>query len=366
MSTTATKTTYTLPVGPLHVALEEPMYFDIKVDGETVRGVELAAGHVHRGMEALAMQRNYFQNITLTERVCSLCSNSHPETYCMAVENLSGVLVPERAQYLRVIADEVKRIASHLFNVGIMAHLTGFDSLFLHAMEIREIMQDAKEGVYGNRMNLGQCVIGGCRCDIDDASSTYLLGQLELLKPQLAELYGVFDRDPLICKRTKGIGVLPMQEAVRHAVVGPVARASGVAYDVRRKTPYAVYRELDFEVQADTRGDVHSRAMLRLREAVESVKIIEQCLRQMSPGPICTEVMAAIPPGEAVARSEAPRGELIYYLRSDGTDTPQRLKWRVPTYMNWEALQVMMANCQVADIALIVNSVDPCISCTER
>ena len=361
-----TSTTYTLPVGPLHVALEEPMYFDIQVEGETVRAVELAAGHVHRGMEALAMQRNYLQNITLTERVCSLCSNSHPATYCMAVENLSEIRVPERAQYLRVIADEVKRIASHLFNVGIMAHLTGFDSLFMHAMEVREILQDAKEGVYGNRMNLGQCTIGGCRRDIDDDTAAFLLGQLELLKPQLDELYGVFERDPLIRTRTRGIGILTTEEARRHAVVGPVARASGVAYDLRRKAPYAAYPELDFAVQSDTKGDVQSRALLRLREAVESVKIIEQCLRQLPGGPICIAGFPVIPPGEAVARSEAPRGEVFYYVRSDGSDMPQRLKWRVPTYMNWEALQVMMANCQVADIALIVNSIDPCISCTER
>jgi len=361
-----TATTFTLPVGPLHVALEEPMYFDIQVEGETVRSVELAAGHVHRGMEALAMQRNYLQNITLTERVCSLCSNSHPATYSMAVENLSGIRVPERAMYLRVIADEVKRIASHLFNVGIMAHLTGFDSLFMHAMEVREIMQDAKEGVYGNRMNLGQCVIGGCRRDIDEDTAAFLLGQLELLKPQLDELYGVFEHDPLIRLRTRGIGILSCEEAVRHAVVGPVARASGVAYDVRRKAPYAVYPDLDFEVQTDTKGDVHSRALLRLREVVQSVKIVEQCLRQMPGGPICIDSMPMVPPGEAVARSEAPRGEVFYYVRSDGTDMPQRLKWRVPTYMNWEALQVMLANCQVADIALIVNSIDPCISCTER
>jgi Ni,Fe-hydrogenase III large subunit len=148
-------TTYTLPIGPLHVALEEPMYFDIQVEGESVRSVEISAGHVHRGMEALAMQRNYFQNVTLTERVCSLCSNSHPATYCMAVENLSGLVVPERAKYLRAIADEVKRIASHLFNVGIMAHLPDSTPCSCTAMEIREIIQDAKEGVYGNRMNRG-------------------------------------------------------------------------------------------------------------------------------------------------------------------------------------------------------------------
>lgn len=362
----AKPSTYTLPVGPMHVALEEPMYFNIQVEGETVRSVDLAAGHVHRGMEALAMHRNYFQNVTLTERVCSLCSNSHPATYCMAVENLSGLFVPERARYLRVIADEIKRVASHLFNVGIMAHLVGFDSLFMHAMEVREIMQDVKEGVYGNRMNLGQCVIGGCRTDIDAETAAFLRGQLKQLKPQLDEIYDVYERDPLIRARTRGIGVLSKEEALRHGVVGPVARASGVDYDIRTKAPYAVYPDLDFEVQSDTRGDVHSRALLRLREAGESVRIIEQCLNRIPDGPIAVNALMTVPPGESVARTEAPRGEVVYYLRSDGTDTPQRLKWRVPTYMNWEALQVMMANCQVADIPLIVNSIDPCISCTER
>lgn len=159
-------TTFNMPLGPVHVALEEPVYFNLTVEGETIRKVELTSGHVHRGMEALATQRNLIKNVTLTERVCSLCSNSHSFTYSMAVENVLGMEIPVRARYLRVLAEEIKRVASHLFNTAIQAHIIGFKSLFMHVMEVREMMQDVKETVYGNRMNLASNCIGGVKCDV--------------------------------------------------------------------------------------------------------------------------------------------------------------------------------------------------------
>ncbi|MEZ7195220.1 hydrogenase large subunit [Pseudodesulfovibrio karagichevae] len=359
-------TTYSIPVGPLHVALEEPMYFRVDIEGETVKNLEINAGHVHRGMESLALQRNYFQNITLTERLCSLCSNSHPCTYCMAVENLTGIDIPDRARYLRVLADEIKRVASNLFNVGIMAHIIGFESLFMHAMEIRELAQDVKEGVYGNRMDLAANCIGGVKYDIDEDIETFLYTQLEAMKKPLDEIYEVYEKDPLITTRTKGVGILPYEDAVRMGIVGPVARGSGIAYDVRDKAPYSAYDQLTFTVQTETTGDVRSRALVRLREVIDAISLMEQCLKQMTAGPTVPDRLPEIPVGQSVARSEAPRGELLYYLKSDGTDRPQRLKWRVPTYMNWEALHIMMKGCKISDIPLIINSIDPCISCTER
>lgn len=358
--------TYSIPVGPLHVALEEPMYFRVDIEGETVKGLEISAGHVHRGMESLALQRNYFQNITLTERLCSLCSNSHPCTYCMAVENLAGIDIPERARYLRVMADEIKRLASNLFNVGIMAHTIGFNSLFMHVMEVRELAQDIKEGVYGNRMDLAANCIGGVKYDIDDEIESFLRTQLKELKRPMDELYRTYEKDPLVTARTKGIGILPEKDAIRLGVVGPVARGSGIAYDIRDKAPYSAYDQLSFTVQTETEADVRSRALVRLREAIDAISLMEQCLDRMPKGPTVPDCLPDIPPGQSVARSEAPRGELIYYLKSDGTDRPQRLKWRVPTYMNWEALHIMMNNCKISDIPLIINSIDPCISCTER
>lgn len=364
--TNATETrTWTLPVGPLHVALEEPMYFRLDVDGEIVRNVEITAGHVHRGMEALAMRRNIFQNIVLTERVCSLCSNSHPLTYCMAVEHVSGITIPPRASYLRVIAEEVKRTASHLFNVAILAHIIGFKSLFMHVMEVRETMQDIKETVYGNRMDLAANCIGGVKYDVDAELLQMLLTGLDKVEKEVREIYSIYSTDSMVTRRTTGIGILTPEDAHTFGVVGPVARGSGLALDVRRDIPYAAYPELSFDVITEEGCDVRARALVRLREVFESIAILRQCVRNLPEGSM-TVIMPEIPAGQALARSEAPRGELMYYLRTDGTDVPNRLKWRVPSYMNWDALSVMMRNANVADIPLIVNSIDPCISCTER
>ncbi len=357
---------YTIPVGPLHVALEEPMYFRVEAQGEMVVGLDITAGHVHRGIEALAMTRNFYQNITLTERLCSLCSNSHPSTYCMALENLASIRIPERAEYLRVIADEIKRVASNLFNCAILGHIIGFDSLFKHVMETREIMQDVKETIYGNRMDLAANCIGGVKYDLDEERSKYLWQQMERMKKHLDEIYALYCKNSFVRLRTEGVGVLSKEDALRFAVVGPVARGSGIDYDVRQKSPYAAYDRLDFEVQTENGGDVLCRAKVRLREAQQAVRLIQQCVTDMPAGPTCIDTPPEIPAGEAIAKSEAPRGELIYYLRTDGSDIPERLKWRVPSYMNWDALKSMLVGDKISDIALIVNSIDPCISCTER
>ena len=342
------------------------MYFKVELEGDRVAGLDVMAGHVHRGMEHLVMKRNLYQNITLLERLCSLCSNSHPSTFCTAVEEIAGIVIPERAEYLRAIADEIKRISSHLFNCAIMAHIIGQGALFKKVMQIREIMQETKETIYGNRMDLAANCIGGVRYELTPELATYLGQRMEQMKAPLDELYRIYTTDPVIRIRTEGLGVLTQQEAVDYAVVGPVARASGIAYDVRVKSPYGAYDRLSFLVATETSGDVRVRASVRLREARESVSLIEQCLARMPGGKSCVDILPEIPAGETIAKSEAPRGELIYYLSTDGTDMPARLKWRVPSYMNWDALKVMLKGERVTDIPLIVNSIDPCISCTDR
>jgi Ni,Fe-hydrogenase III large subunit len=343
------------------------MYFRIDVHGETVNHVTINAGHVHRGIEYLVTKRNVFQNVVLTERICSLCSNSHPQAYSMAIEQIAGIKVPPRAEYLRAIADEIKRVASHLFNVGVLAHLVGFESLFMHVMEVRERMQDVKESIFGNRMDIGANTIGGVRYDIDPERIGYLRAQLDALVPDVEEIIDLYHTDNSILRRTRGIGVLSHADALDCGVVGPVARAAGVNYDVRVKAPYAAYDRLEVPVHVLHDGDVWSRAMIRLMEARTAIDLIRQCLDALPDGPtVATAERPAIPPGEAIAKCEAPRGELIYYVRMTDSPKPERVKWRVPSFLNWDALGIMLKQAKVSDIAIIVNSIDPCISCTER
>jgi Ni,Fe-hydrogenase III large subunit len=365
MSASAGKT-FTIPVGPLHVALEEPMYFHIGVEGETVREVDIRAGHVHRGVEYLTTKRSIYQDVVLTERICALCSNSHPETFVMACEQIAGLEIPERAAYLRVIAAEIKRIASHLFNLGILAHLTGYDTLFMHAMQVREIMQDVKETLFGNRMDIAAMCIGGVRYDLDDEMRAYLVAALDKLAPEVDALAQTYRRNRTILRRSKGVGALTKEQAIACAVVGPVARASGLEYDVRIAAPYAAYDRLRVTAPTLVDGDVWSRAMIRMTEIGVSIQLLRDCLRDLPDGPTRLPGRPDIPAGRAMGKCEAPRGELIYFLKTNGADEPERVKWRVPSFPNWDALPFMLRGAKIADIAIIVNSIDPCVSCTER
>ncbi len=366
MSTHNVPETFSIPVGPLHVALEEPMYFKIDVQGETVSHIDINAGHAHRGIEYLTTKRTMYQNVVLTERICSLCSNSHPQTFAMAAEKIAGIEVPERGIYLRTVADEMKRVTSHLFNVALLVHLVGYETYFMHMMQVREIGQDMLESIFGNRQDIGAMCIGGVRYDLDDKSIAYILGALAKIETETKDIIKTFKTNGSILRRTKGVGVLTHADAITCGVVGPVARASGVDYDVRREAPYAALDRLPLVVHSLTDGDVWSRAMVRLEEILTSINLLRACLRDLPGGPVNINDRPDIPPGQAVTRSEAPRGEVIYYLRTNDTPQPERVKWRVPTFMNWDSLRFMLQDAKVADIAMIVNSIDPCLSCTER
>ena len=357
---------YTIPIGPYHPALEEPFKVKAACDGEVIRSAVVEVGFSFRGIELLAQQRNWTEVLTLVERVCGICSNTHAMCFSMAAEAIAGITVPRRAQFIRLIVAELERLHSHLLWAGVGAEDIGFASLFMEVYQARERVMDLLEAMTGNRVNYGMNRIGGVNRDIGDPAAALagLAGLGEVLKSVVVPAFveNVTARSRLI-----GVGPLGREEAIARGVVGPVARASGLDMDVRRDQPYLVYEELGFRPSVHPQGDVFARVVVRVEEMLESVRLIDAALRALPEGPIAAfEGMAAIPAGEATIRIEAPRGEVLYHIVADGGPTPARVKIRTPSFVNIPAIEAMVPGQQLADLSIIQASVDPCISCTDR
>jgi ech hydrogenase subunit E len=358
---------YRIPIGPYHPALEEPYKLDLVCEGETVREAVLHVGFNFRGIEFLAERRNYFQAITLVERVCGICSNVHSLTFCMAVEKLAGLTPPDRALYIRVIVSELERLHSHILWAGIAAKLMGFKTMFMSCFAIREKVMDALEMISGNRVNYGMNCFGGVNRDITDTEA--VLKSILILEQEITrEIIPVFTQDRTVQSRCAGIGVLTREQAESMGTVGPLARASGVTQDLRRSAPYAAYDRLEFDVPVQTEGDVRARVIVRALEMLESCKILRQAIRDLPAGPFraMDPARVKVPAGIALSRIEAPRGEVFYSVTSNGTDTPARVRVRTPTFMNMPTMQFTVLGAELADAPLIQASIDPCYSCTDR
>lgn len=356
---------YTIPIGPYHPALEEPYKIEVICEGEIVRDARLQIGFNFRGIEWLAQQRNYVQNIALVERVCGICSNVHTLTFCMAVERLAEIEVPPRAQFIRVIVAELERLHSHSLWAGVAAHVMGFQTLFMTCFRLREVVMDLLEEISGNRVNYAMNCFGGVNRDIQDAGNIDAgVGKFkEILEDQLIP---IFTADRTVRARCAGVGVMAKEQAFAWGAVGPTARASGVSQDIRKAAPYAVYDLLEFEVPILTSGDVLARLTARALEMRASCQIIEQAIRTIPSGAWQGSVFIEVPAGESIARAEAPRGEVFYYLASDGSDIPMRLKVRTPSFVNMPTVRLMLADASLPDVPLIQASIDPCYSCTDR
>lgn len=354
-----------IPIGPFHPLLEEPEFFKFYVEGETVIDADVRIGYNHRGIEKLAESKTYEQDAFLVERICGICSTSHPFAFVQAAEDVSGIEVPPRAQYIRTIIGELERIHSHLLWVGLAGHFIGYNTVFMWAWKYREPVLDMFEAISGNRNHYGMFKVGGVRRDIKEQDIPGLLKAIDDVENICVMLTKAVIDDPVIHARTKGIGILKKQDAIDLCVVGPVARASGVAIDIRKDHPYAAYDRISFDKIVMQEGDVFSKAAVRLLETVESVKIIRQCLKNLPPGPIDADVRE-IGTGEGIGQHEAPRGEVIHYVRSNGSNYPERHKIRAPSFMNVPSFKKTVIGQSISDAALITAAVDPCYCCTER
>ena len=377
---TTTKTTYHIPIGPIHPALKEPVFFEFELDGERIVDVDVKLGHVHRAIEWASRRRNPVQILYLAERICGICSYCHPAAFALAVENLADIQVPERAEYLRVIQAELERICSHTLWAGVAAHEIGFDTVLYLTWQIREKALDLTEYLTGNRVTKAIIMIGGVRRDITSDMVPKVQETMKYLKDNFEKLRSVFLDDKTFKMRSQNCGVLTKENALRLCAVGPTTRASGVKKDVRVDISYFAYGDLDIDyttpdiLTGTVNGDVYDRIIVRLLEVKQSIDLIEQCLDKMPAGPIVAEpkipkllVQLKKTSGEGVGLHEAPRGEVIHYVKLDGVnDAPYTWKVRAPTYNNILPWIPMLKGEQIADIPIVAASTDPCMSCTNR
>lgn len=283
----------------------------------------------------------------------------------MSVERIAGLEVPERAQYIRTIMAELERLASHFLWLGLAAEIIGFQTVFMTCFALREKVMDTSENISGNRVHFSVNCIEGVYRNIADIEA--ILKVTRQVRQEIENtLMPVFTADRTIRAGCGGVGVLSREQAIAWGTVGPSARASGVPQDIRKASPYAAYDRVEFKVPIETAGDVLARVVVRLLEMLESTRIIEQSINQMREGPLSGDKFVIPPPGETTARAEAPRGECFYYVASDGSDIPLRVKICTPTFVNMPTVRLMVLGADLADVSLIQASIDPCYSCTSR
>ena len=353
-----------IPFGPQHPVLPEPLHFDLVMKDETIVDAIPQIGYIHRGLELLVEKREYQDYVFVAERICGICSFMHGMGYCMGVESVLNLQVPDRALYLRTLWCELSRVHSHLLWLGLAADAFGFENLFNASWRARELILDIIEATTGGRVIFGSCAVGGVRRDVDDATFKHIVSVLDSMQKDLEKLVDIFLNDASVKHRLCGTGVLTEKEAYELGAVGPMIRASGVAYDVRKRG-YAAYSELDFDVITHTSGDCYGRTYVRAMEIFQSIRLIKQVAEKIPAGEIFAKPVGN-PNGEAFVRLEQPRGEVCYYVRGNGTKFLERFRARTPTFANIAPMIHTLKGSTLADLPNIILTIDPCISCTER
>jgi len=353
-----------VPFGPQHPVLPEPIHLDLVLEDERVIEAIPSIGFIHRGLEKLVEKKDFQEYVYVAERICGICSFIHGMGYCQSVEGIMNLEIPERSKFLRTIWSELSRIHSHTMWLGLLADAFGFESLFMQSWRLRELVLDLFDLTTGGRVIFSVCKIGGVRKDIDSEQEKRFLYALAEVESGIREINNTFFNDPTVRHRLVGVGLLSKEDAHLLGAVGPMMRASGIAYD-SRLLGYAAYGQLDFSPVVRTEGDGYARCVVRAEEILQSIDLIRQCFARMPQGAIDMKVTGT-PNGEFFARLEQPRGEVIYYTRGNGSKFLDRMRVRTPTFANLAPLLKILPGSELADVPLQVLTIDPCISCTER
>ena len=356
-----------MPLGPLHMTSDEPGHFRLYMDGEHIVDADYRLFYVHRGMEKLAESRMTYDQVTfLTDRICGICGYAHSVAYSTSVERALGIEVPERAQYIRTILLEVERLHSHILNLGLACHFVGFDTGFMQFFRVREKTMKMAELLTGARKTYGMNLIGGIRRDILKEERTRTLQWITELRTEVKNLVDIFLNTTNMVQRTQGVGRLETKVARDYSPVGPTLRGSGFARDIRVIHPYVAYDRVPWKVISKTGCDVLARTLIRAEEFFGSLEMVEQCLETMPEGPILNEGFKYKPYSFALGYVEAPRGEDIHWSMLGDNQKLYRWRCRASSYNNWPSLRYMLRGNTFSDAPLIVASIDPCYSCTER
>lgn len=358
---------YEIPLGAQHVSLLEPLHFKFTTENEKIVDTRANLFYVHRGIEAACCSKFKFRQVSfVVGRVCGLCAISHSTAYSQVAEKLVKIEVPIRAKYLRMLVIELDRIHSHLLCLGHVAENAGFEALFMKAMQYREFVMELLEAVCGNRVQFDFAIVGGVSRDLKPIVAKIILQKLKAFQPQWEELKDIFTNNWTLQLKTKHAGTISRQQAMDLNVVGPFARAAGLGIDVRNETEDLLpWKAVGFEMVTGTGGDVYARNLLRLQELAVSVRMIENIINGLPESALVTETKA-FPEGEAVARIEAPRGELFYYAKGNKTQILDRLKIKAPTFSNVAAMVEALNGNEYGSAPAIIASFDPCLSCTAR
>ena len=357
-----------VPLGPLHITADEPGHFRLFCDGDTIIDADYRLFYQHRGMEKLAENRmNYDQMGYLAERVCGICGYAHAIACIEAAEKAINLEIPARAQAIRIICSEIERLHSHLLNIGLACEVTGNYNAFMHIFRIREYSMKLAELVTGGRKTYGNVVMGGLRRDMTGHEIKESLRILHIIDTQVDEVWDAVMDDQRQMKRWKGVGILDKQVARDFSPVGPNIRGSGIKRDTRYDHPYDFFKQIEFNVSVVEGGDVFAREMVRYMELKSSVSIIRQCFELMPQTAIIVDPKFHVKPENyALAYVEAPRGENVHWIMQGSAQKVYRWRCRAATYNNWPSLRFQFRGNTIADAALIVCSLDPCYSCTER
>ena len=353
-----------VPFGPQHPVLPEPIHLDLVLEDEKVVEAIPSIGFVHRGLESLVEKKDFNEMTYVIERTCGICSFMHGMGYCESVEHIMNVEVPDRGKYLRTIWAELSRVHSHLLWLGLLADGFGFESLFYQCWRMREKVLDVFELTTGGRCIFSVNKIGGVLKDIDDDMFKVMLDVVNGIEEELKVIKKTFLFDYTVESRLKGVGVLTKEQAHNLGAAGPFARASGIKIDMRTRG-YGAYKDLDMEIVTSEVGDSFARCEVRINEIFQAIDLIRQCISKIPAGEIST-IVKGNPNGEYFMRVEQPRGEAIYYSKANGSKFLERMRVRTPTFANIPGLLETLKGADFADVPLLILTIDPCISCTER